>query len=234
VLTSRSACNSSLLVLFDMDVDPPASPRSSSSKRSAAFPPASPPPEKRAKILLPHAELIELSAKMPRKMWQILVKEAEADDSLWWEIHSDVLMYLTEALASTSMKHSVIASPNPECAKDIAKSFNEDELEQWKVGVWNGVDRNDWTDLLVHRTYISDYQIIRSHLIVTTAKLRIPKTPNIASMFELSREQEEGTPIRKITPFSSLTGPLSHQVLLGMRVPGPSGGSLMDTHPEPL
>jgi hypothetical protein len=150
-----------------MDVDPPTSPRSSSSKRSAAFPLASSSAEKRAKILLPHAQLIELSAKMKHKSdrmkWQIFVKEAEADDSLWWDIHLDVLMHLTEALASTSMKHSVIASPNPERANDIVKSFNEDELEQWKVGVRNGVDRNDWTDLLVHRTYISDYQIIRSH-----------------------------------------------------------------------
>jgi hypothetical protein len=218
-----------------MDVDPPTSPPSSSSKRPAAFPLASSSAEKRAKILLPDAQLIELSAKMKhnadRKKWQMFVKEAEADDSLWWDILLDVFMYLVQELASTSMKHSVIA---PERANDIVKSFNEDELEQWRVGVRNGVERNDWTGLLVHCTYISDYQIIRSHLIVTTAKLRIPKTPNVAPTFELSREQEEGTPIEKITPFSLLTGPLSHQGLLGTRVRWPSGGSLMDTHPEPL
>jgi hypothetical protein len=184
-----------------MDVDP-----SSSSKRPAPFPLASSSAEKRAKILLPDAQLIELSTKMKhkadRKKWQMMVKEAEADDSLWWDINLDVLIYLVQELASTSMKHSVIASPNAERANDIVKSFNEDELEQWKVGVRNGIERNDWTDLLVHRTYISDYQIIPSHLIVITAKLRIPKTPNVAPTFELSREQEEGTPIEKITPFS--------------------------------
>jgi hypothetical protein len=149
-----------------MDVDSATSLPSSSSKRPAAFPLASSSAEKRAKIVLPDAQLIDLSAKMKhksdRKKWQILIKEAEADDSLWWDIHPDVLMYLTQELASTNMKHDVITSPNPQSANDITKSFNEDELEKWKVGVLNGVKRNDWIDLLAHRTYISDFQI-RSH-----------------------------------------------------------------------
>jgi hypothetical protein len=182
-----------------MDVDPTTSLPSSSSKRPAAFPPASS-ADKRAKILLPDDQLTTLSSNMNRRKWQILVDEAEADDSLWWDILSDVLMHLTQELASTNMKGNVIANLTLKRANDTIKSFNEDELEQWKVGVRNGVKGNDWIDLLACRTYISDYQIIRSHLIVTTAELKIPKMPNLAPTFELSHQQEKGTPIENLPP----------------------------------
>lgn len=129
-----------------------------------------------------------------------MVEKAEVDDSLWRDLLSDILMHLTLELASTNMKGSVIANPDLERADDIVKSFNEDELEQWKVGVRNGVKKNDWIDLLARRTYISDYQIIRSHLIVTPAELKIPRMPNIAPKFELSHEQEKGTPIENLPP----------------------------------
>ena len=69
-------------------------------------------------------------------------------------------------------------------------------MEQWDVGVQNDVKKNDWIDLLVHRMYLSDYQIIQLHLIVTTAALKILKMLNIAPTFELSHQQEKGTPIR--------------------------------------
>src|SRR6266576_1777281 len=69
-------------------------------------------------------------------------------------------------------------------------------------------------------------QIIRSHFIATTAELKIPT-------IELSPEQENGTPIENL-PLFILTGPLSHQEILGTPISWPSGGSLMDTHPETL
>jgi hypothetical protein len=139
-------------------------PPSSSSKRPAAFPLASSSAEKRPRIVLPDAQLTELSDNMKRnrKRWNILIKAAETDDSLWWHIYSDVLSHLTQELASTDMKRDVIASPNPQGANNILMSFNEDELEQWKVGVLNGVEKDDWIDLILHRMYISGDQI-RSH-----------------------------------------------------------------------
>jgi hypothetical protein len=66
-------------------------------------------------------------------------------------------MSLTTELASTDVKHGVIASPNVGGARKIVMGFNNDELGQWKTGVRRGEDMNDWTDLITHRTYISDY-----------------------------------------------------------------------------
>ena len=183
-----------------MDVDSTTPLPPYSSKRPAASPLASSSADKRAKILLPDGQLATLSSNMNKRRWQILVDEAEADNFLWWDILSDVLYHLTRELASTNMKDSVIANLTLERAGDIVKSLNEDELEQWKVGVWKGVKRNDWNDLLARRTYISDYQIIQSHLIVTTAELKIPKMSNIAPTFELSHQQEKGTPIENLPP----------------------------------
>ena len=67
-----------------------------------------------------------------------------------YRLHADVFQPLTQALAST--KHCIIASLTLERPNDNVKSFNEDKLEQWNVGMRNGVERNDWTDLLMHRT----------------------------------------------------------------------------------
>jgi len=39
---------------------------------------------------------------------------------------------------------------------------------------------NDWTDLIVHHTYISDHGIVRSCLIVTTAKLKNTEVLKVA------------------------------------------------------
>ena len=185
-----------------MDVDPPTSPPASSSKRPAASPPASS-LDKRVKILLPDAQLSRLCFNMhlmsDRKKWPIRVEEAEVDDSLWSDLLSDILIHLPEELI---MKGSPIANLTPKRAEDIVKSFNEDELEQWKVGVRNGVKKNDWIDLLACRMYISDYQITRSHLIVTTAELKFPKVPNITPTFELSHQQEKGTPIENLPPIN--------------------------------
>jgi hypothetical protein len=112
--------------------------------------------KKRAKIILPQAQLTAFNSKMTRhsstQVWQYRIEKARDDDSLWRYLLSDVLMFLTRELAATDMKSSVIASPNLERADDIVKGFNKDELEQWKAGVQNGVEKNDWTDLIVHRT----------------------------------------------------------------------------------
>ena len=212
-----------------MDVDPD----SSTLKRPADFHPASSSADKHVKVLLPDGQLTKLSSNMDsrRMLYKVLLDKTEADGTLWRNLLSTVLMDLTLELANTDMKGSVISR---ERVRDIVKNFNKDQLEEWKVGVRNGVTMNDWIDLLARRTSISDYQIIRSHLISTTAELKIPKIqkPNIAPAFEPFCEQEIGTPI-KILPRSLLTEPLSHQEILGAPIPWRSGGSLMDTHPKP-
>jgi len=122
-----------------------------------------------------------------------MINTAEAD---WQMILSDILMHLTSELASTNMKNKVIANLTLHRANKIVESFDEDQLEEWKVGMQDAVKGNDWTNLIEHRTYFSDYQIIRSHLIATTAELRIQ---NIAPPVS-SPEQEKGTPIEIISP----------------------------------
>jgi hypothetical protein len=76
------------------------------------------------------------------------------------DILSNVLTDLTQELASTDMRDSVIANLTREHANDIVKSFNKDRLEEWKVGLRNCVKSKDWTDLVLRRMYISDCQII--------------------------------------------------------------------------
>jgi len=160
-----------------MAVDPTPPPSTS----SKCFPPTPSSVDKRAKILLSEEQLTTLSSKMNRmkhrRNWQIWVEKAEADDSLWWDILSDVLMCLDRELASTNMKDSVFADLTLDDADDILGNFNEDQLEGWKVGVRNGVKKSDWIDLLARRTYISDYQITQPHLFAISAELKTPKKP---------------------------------------------------------
>jgi hypothetical protein len=123
----------------------------------------------------------------------------------------DVLAYLAEQFEATDMKDTVIARPNPKRAADIVNGFNEDELEQWKAGVRNGVENNDWTDLIMHRTCVSDCRMVGSRSIVTAAKRQKPKMLNVTPTHDLSHQQEKGTAITKLSLFiDRLTGSLSH------------------------
>ena len=156
-----------------MDVDPTTPKASSGLKRLADFSPASSSTGKRAKIL-PDEQLTTLSSHMNtiayRRNWEISVDNA--DDPLWPGRLADVLMDLTRELAGTDMRNSVISNMTLEGADDIVKSFNKDQFEEWKVGLRNGVKSKNWIDLVARRTSTSDYQIILSHLIATTAELK--------------------------------------------------------------
>jgi hypothetical protein len=166
----------------------------SSSKGPADFPPASSSTDKRAKIRLPDEHLTTLSSNMDtyRRKWQIWVDKAEAHDFQWSDILWDVLRCLSLELSATNVKSSVV-NLNFVRADDIVEGLNENELEEWKVCVRKVVESNDWIDLLVRRTYISDYQIIRSHLIPTTVERNKPKMSYIAPDFGPCYEQEDGT-----------------------------------------
>src|SRR5258708_37942187 len=59
-------------------------------------------------------------------------------------------------------------------AENIVASLNEDELEEWKSAVRNGVEKGDWTDLTEHRMDFLDCRTVGSHLIVITARLEKP------------------------------------------------------------
>jgi hypothetical protein len=110
--------------------------------------------------------------------WRARIEMTEDDPSFWQPVFCEVLLYLMSALQTTDAKSSVIATPID--TEAIVKSFNEKESGEWEVGVRHGVETNDWTSLITHRTYISDYRMPGSHLIATTGKLRKPKVRNVA------------------------------------------------------
>ena len=62
----------------------------------------------------------------------------------------DVLEKLLKELAA-NMRISFVS---PLEAKTIANSLDDDELKQWKAMVRDGVEKDDWSALIVHRTYI--------------------------------------------------------------------------------
>ena len=143
---------------------PPCS--SSSSSASA---------DKCPKPILLAGELTTLSSNMDRERfkWEVLINAAKANNNLWPSILSDVLTHLMLELVSTDMKNKVITDLTLDHANKIVKSFDKDQLEEWKVGTQNGVKGKGWTNLIECHTYFSDYQIIWSHLIATTAELQI-------------------------------------------------------------
>jgi len=103
--------------------------------------------------------------------WRTRVKEAKDNDMIWWQTHSYILMNLIEQLRATDMESVVIPQPNLQEAQNLFESFTEEELEKWNHGVESGVEKGDWSSLLVHRAYIFYYQV--SHLICHHSK-----TPN--------------------------------------------------------
>jgi len=139
--------------------DPPTS----NSKRAAPSPPPSSLPEKRARVPLPDAQLDALRSHMKHMSdlmnWRTRVKEAEEakdNDVIWWQTHSHILMELIWQLRATDMEGFVIPHPTLREARNLFESFNEEQLVQWKDGVENGIEKDDWSILLVHRAYIFD------------------------------------------------------------------------------
>lgn len=78
------------------------------------------------------------------------------------------------------MQITIILTLSNESADDIVKDFNKDEEEQWKAGVWCGLEMDDWSSLIKYCIYISDYCMVGLHLIATTAKLRKQKVLKVA------------------------------------------------------
>lgn len=91
----------------------------------------------------------------------------------WPWLIGEILMLLTVELSKTDIKESIIAEPSLANVEILVNSFTEDELEEWKVGARKGIESNDWRNLITHRTYLSNYQIV-PHLLPNPSK--DPKT----------------------------------------------------------
>jgi hypothetical protein len=136
------------------------------------------------KLDLAKIDLDELNESMKNRCnkqgWGLRIEWAKHDASQWQELILNVFTSLMKALMATDAKSSVIAEPTFTDAEVFVAGFNEKEFEEWKVGVRRGVETNDWTDLMMHRTYISHYRMLESRLIATTAKIRKRKVPKVA------------------------------------------------------
>ena len=134
----------------EMDVD-----QSSTSKRPRA---ASSSPvsfsKKRAKSLLTDAEVRKLNKNMKSCNFN---KSYHIDPELHIPL---VLVVLAEELQSTGQKNCFITPPSYPDAQNIVNEFSEAEMEQWKSGIRKGIENDDWYGLIMHRTYILDYQVI--------------------------------------------------------------------------
>ena len=112
--------------------------------------------DKRPKLILPSAQLTTLNDNINSvsryRRWQLLIESY--DDSEWRNLVVDTVVMLTEELAFTDLKGRVITSLNHGQAKVFVKGFNDDELREWVDGVRKCVEKNDWTDLVLHRTSI--------------------------------------------------------------------------------
>jgi hypothetical protein len=157
-----------------MDVDQPFS----HSKRPAPSSPALSSSRKRQKKLLSGDEQKTFINTMKHNLSFISpFVHFKADDSRWSALLSFVLATLAGALQSTRMKDSFIPTPTLQDAAAIVDKFSEEELEQWKSDVRNGLENYNWYNLIAHRTYFSVYHIVRSHLIRSSDRLRAPSQP---------------------------------------------------------
>ncbi len=140
---------------MDVDLDPRTYSPSSGTKRSST-PPSS--TDKRPKLVLPQDQLNALNDSMKnysrRKRWLYRIDDAGDDASEWRDLFSDVLLFLTDQLAATDLKGSVIPAQTPNKANEMVMGFDNDEFKEWKGGVQKGVKENDWADLISRCKYL--------------------------------------------------------------------------------
>jgi hypothetical protein len=141
-----------------MDVDIPSSGGLSASSSSSST----------LDITGVNLDTLNVNMKIYSKVWSKLIDEAT--DEEWIVVFSHVLGELVSELTKTELKNDIIAAPSSSEKFDIVRGFNEKEVEQWKVGVRNGVENDDWSTLIMHRTYISEYCMVGSGIITINSK----------------------------------------------------------------
>ena len=113
----------------------------------------------------------EMKKRTVELSWSNRVKTAK-DESVWMDLFIEVLRYLTDVWAITSMKGSDIGPVRWGQAEKIVERLNTEELKEWKAAVQKGVGDNNWEDLIFHRTHrlLSGALILLNHFI---ARLQI-------------------------------------------------------------
>ena len=131
---------------------------------------------KRAKLGVAQDELtslnIELNDAATGGIWPQRLQEASKDSHKMTLLLSTVFMHLNHALAETSVKVNFISPVTTREAKNFVEDFNPNERREWEDGIRTCMERNDWSDLLTHRTYTVTLQDV--FLTMATASLQKP------------------------------------------------------------
>jgi len=157
-----------------MDVDVPV-PSWESLSASSSF----------EKLDLENINLVALGTQMKTystvELWaHRLILAGATPDLFWPPLISTILVCLTAVLSKTDIKDSIITTPSMPIGVNLVNSFTDEELEEWKTGARKGIESNDWKDLITHRAYLSDYQMV-SPLIPNPSK--DPKTKILECSF---------------------------------------------------
>ena len=137
---------------------------------------------KRAKFAVPQDDLtslnVELNDAATLGVWPQRLQEASRDRRKMTMLLSRIFMVVVDALARTSVKVKFISPLAPTEAKLLFEDFNPNERQEWEDGIRTCMERNDWSDLITHRTYIVTLQDV--FLTMATASLRKPTVTPIA------------------------------------------------------
>ena len=131
-----------------MDVDVPA-PSLESLSPSSSF----------EKLDLKGVDLETLNVRMAEYCNELNLAMALQFPTNWQLLIVTILSWLTGELSETDIRQSIIVPVTVAGAKNLVKSFTDEELEEWKAGVRRGINSNNWNDLITHRTYFFDHQV---------------------------------------------------------------------------
>jgi len=138
-----------------MDVDiPPPSPSMLSSSI-----------QKLPKLVLSPIELKAFNEMMAEEsahnFWHLRIVTLEKTESKsgWRALFLNIFEILTLLLHNTDLKDRIIDPTNISVVNQIVKGFNEEVLQEWKLGAKKGV-AGDWSELIAHRMYISHWNCL--------------------------------------------------------------------------
>lgn len=105
------------------------------------------------KLYLSQRELTNISNSLQRKrrMWTAIISGLE-DEAGWVELLCFVLTGLTGGLSALNLGDRFVGALTGSAAEELLGKFSDKELEDWKSAVLKVVEKNDWEDLVSHRT----------------------------------------------------------------------------------
>lgn len=169
-----------------------------------------------------------------RLRWRDYFGLAGDDAEMFRFLLQQVLQHLTTELAHTDLKDAVIKTMSAADAANTATKLDNEELEQWKIGWWDGIKKNDWRKLIQRRMCISSHSLCCKTIKYRAASLHVA-SPSEESIESIINVEDQETGMSSGTRFKCLptfTLPHSHSEVLGTRVSGRRCRRPMAAHSE--